>query len=635
MAVAGLLTVHWALAVLSLLGENPTVDEVVHLPAGLSYWQTGTFRLYPHNPPLIKLIAAWPVAAARPVSGPLYQSGFWATANKTGFAHLFADLTAPDYLELFTKARLLMPWFSVLGGLVVFAWSRRLYGAPGGLLSLTLWAFCPNILAHARLVTTDVGASVLGFSATFLFWRYLKRPTWPNVVAAGLALGLAELSKFSMILLYGLWPLLWLIHEFANQGASGRPRRLARAVGHGFAIVFLSVLTINPGYGFEGVGRPLGTFPFASGALTRWRDQPVAPSPAPDDLLDRIRQFRVNRFRDTILENLPVPLPRYYVSGFDEQKLEAEGVPRRVVDPTAGPDDLIGYPVYLDGVLRDRSWRSYYLLCLVYKVPEGTWLLVLWSFLVLGFSTRGRAAKADEATVLMVPLVVLGVMSLLTNINLGLRYVLPIFPYIYVSVGKLAPWAAGLVGRRKGWAFAAISAALLASLAASASIHPHYLTYFNVVSGGPDHGSAHLIDSNLDWGQDLVGLERWVQDHSPTEPIGIAYFGQINPDLFARRGRPLNWFLPPPLPGTMDRLPPVWNGVDPSRPPPPGLYAVSASLVRGLDWRVYAPGQPGYLPAHRSAFRYFQELTPFAKIGYSIFLYRVSETDVRRLARHW
>ena len=87
-------------------------------------------------------------------------------------------MNAADYFELFTRARLLMPLFSVVGGLVVFAWSSRLYGGPGGLLSLALWVFCPNILAHARLVTTDMAATALGVLATFVV---LALPATPDL----------------------------------------------------------------------------------------------------------------------------------------------------------------------------------------------------------------------------------------------------------------------------------------------------------------------------------------------------------------------------------------------------------------------------------------------------------------------
>ena len=148
LAVAGLLFIHYALAAQSLLHENPTIDEVVHLPAGVTYWQKHTFRLYHHNPPLVKLVAALPVVWSDAVTAPLYQMKCWKLADpdQATFGHWFAAYNADRYFELFQLARLVMPFFSVVGGVVVFAWSRRLYGHWAGLLSLCMWVFCPNVL---------------------------------------------------------------------------------------------------------------------------------------------------------------------------------------------------------------------------------------------------------------------------------------------------------------------------------------------------------------------------------------------------------------------------------------------------------------------------------------------------------
>ncbi|HMB04285.1 MAG TPA: glycosyltransferase family 39 protein [Isosphaeraceae bacterium] len=645
LAVAALLSLHLMLAVRSLVRENPTIDEVIHLPAGITYWQTGTFRLYHHNPPLVKLVAALPVlAGAGEATRRLYSSTYWREEppNKAGFAHEFARQTADRYFELFTQARLLMPLFALVGGLAVFAWSRRLYGVEGGLLSLVLWCFCPNVLAHARLITSDVAATSFGVLATFLFWRHVHDPTWRRAALAGVVLGLAQLTKFSLILLYGLWPLFWLAQLVARPDRPGLGRRLARGLVQGSAMVALSVAIIDLGYGFEGVGIPLGGYEFACRTLTR----PVPPGmrrpKGRDQLLNGAYQFRVNRFRDTWLGSLPCPLPRHYLLGFDDQKLEAEGIPRKFLDPgLTGPagGEILGYPVYLDGVLRQKSRWDYYLRALAYKVPEGTIVLVLLSLAVLASSPRSRASWFDELMVVSVPLVVLVVMSVCTNINLGLRYVLPIFPYLFISTGKLVPWAAGLTraAARRG-ASAILGVAIVGTVGAVTAIHPHYLAYFNVVSGGPARGSEHLVDSNLDWGQDLVGLRRWMRDRAAGERIGLAYFGQINPKLFAmRREGDFAWFLPPARPGTMPPLPPRDRLGPRMTRPEPGLYAVSASLLRGLPWRVYDNDAYRWAPreAGAHAFSYFQEFEPIGSIGDSIFLYRLSDADAARLARHW
>ena len=154
---------------------------------------------------------------------PVYAQESWQSPDPSPatFAHTFAFLNADRYFELFQLARLPMPLFSIVGGLAVFAWSRRLYGTLGGLLSLTLWVFCPNILAHARLVTSDVGATALGVAATYVFWRYLHQPSWRWAAAAGVMLGLAQLTKFTMLLLYAVWPFLWLVRLVLVYSESG------------------------------------------------------------------------------------------------------------------------------------------------------------------------------------------------------------------------------------------------------------------------------------------------------------------------------------------------------------------------------------------------------------------------------
>jgi Dolichyl-phosphate-mannose-protein mannosyltransferase len=651
--VVGMLIAQWSLATLSLVQENPTIDEVIHLPAGISYWQTGDFRMYPHNPPLVKLIAALPVLAAEPRMSELYERPWWKAANKAGFAHEFALWNADRYFNLLTRGRLVMPWFGVLGGLLVFLWSRRLYGDWGGLLSLALWSFCPNILAHTRLITTDVGATVAGFGATFAFWHYIKRPSWGRAALAGALLGVAQLTKFSLLLLYGLWPLIWLI----NMAFGGWPgwRSIGRAAIHGLFIVGLSVVVIDAGYGFAKLGRPLGSFDFTSDALTNDRIPPVVARRSEKEqappLHDALLQYRVNRVKNTWLGAVPSPLPEAYFIGFDEQKLEAEGIPPKsglyADDPRVAvveKEEVRGYPVYLNGELSSTSWWYYYLAALVYKVPEGTWALVVGGLLCLILSRDSRASWADELSLLVIPLVLLLVMSFATNIALGLRYVLPIAPYIFVSTGKLARWAQ--TRSRPKLAAGAIAVCLAANIAAIASIHPSYLAYFNWASGGPDRGSEHLIDSNLDWGQDLVGLKRWVDQKARGERIGIAYFGQINPAIFGlaegitpvgpqadskRMAEVLNWFLPPALPGTLQPDASTYT----LKGPEPGLYAVSASLMRGLPWRVYVPERFDPVSAYREAFSYFASLEPIGNIGHSILLYRITPEDARRLAKLW
>jgi hypothetical protein len=637
---------------------------VVHLPAGITYWQKRTFKLYHHNPPLLRMVAALPVLWANPVSDLVYSQGSWTSADPSPatFSQTFAFCNKERYFDLFRLARMVMPVFSIVGGLAVFAWSRRLYGSLAGLLSLSLWAFCPNILAHCRLVTTDLGSTAVGVAATFVFWRYLKLPSWRRAVAAGVLLGMAQLTKFSMLLLYAVWPFLWLVRLVLATPATERRRRGMLGLAHGVLIVALSILTIDAGYLFEGVGKPLGQFEFASMTLTRPVAGGIRKAPATTNpLYAMLWPFRVNRFRGSVLETMPTLLPEHYLLGFDEQKVEADGMPNRysrafkalregdleLASREAGSADqtVEGYRVYLDGEMRRSGWWDYYLRALLYKVPEGTWLLVLLSIVLLAIVRRTRETWADEVCLWTVPVVVLFSMSFLTNINLGLRYVLSIAPYVFITSGKVIPWIEGLSGTWRMMGRAFVWGCLGLTLAASLLIYPHFLAYFNWTSGGPRHVPPRLIDSNLDWGQDLIGLRDWCRVNIPGQRIGLAYFGQINPSIFAsqRDGDALDWFLPPVMPGTtvmMDRKPdlPPPRLVGPMKRLVPGYYAISASLVYGLPWRLYDPSPAipdAWAPAWRAeegAFSYFKQLTPIDQVGYSVYLYKLRQEDIDRVA---
>ena len=197
LAVGGLLALHYALAASSLLKENPTVDEVVHMPAGITYWQKRTFRLYHHNPPLVKLVAALPVVWANPIMKPAYAQSSWQSADPSPatFAHTFAFLNADRYFELFR-----------LGALLDAGPSSRSWGgwpsSPGhggytelwgGLLSLVLWDFLPEHPGpRPACHVGDMGATALGVAATYVFWalhlHQAQLARWAT--AAGIMLGL-------------------------------------------------------------------------------------------------------------------------------------------------------------------------------------------------------------------------------------------------------------------------------------------------------------------------------------------------------------------------------------------------------------------------------------------------------------
>ncbi len=535
-AVPLLLAAFVLLCAHGLLWDTPTVDEFAHLPSGWYYWQTGNFALFPQNPPLVKLLSALPLFLIHPAVDTAVR------VQNTGwfpwvFGTDFMERNRAIYDRVFLLGRLPIVLLGVLTGLLVYRWARELYGTGAGLVALILFVFCPSIVAHAHLATVDLGSAFFTVLALYRLYRYLRKPTRRRLVLCGLALGAAELSKFTGILLYPIFLILVLIPLEVRQ--DGR-KQLGRNLASLAAIVLLSLLVIDLGYLFQGVGRPLRDFHFESRSMAR-----VA----------------------SLLPGLPAPLPAPYLQGVDDLQL---------INETGE------YPNYLFGRWSRQGFKAYYLITLLYKSP----LLLLLAVLLAPFA---RAKEVRGQLFLWLPAVALFLaFSLLSRVDYGIRYVLPILPLACIYAGRLVPWfaARGRTLRVAGLACLAIYP--LSVLAAT----PDTLDYFNVLAGG--QGDRILLDSNLDWGQGLKRLKRYM-DHEGLQKIDLAYFGHVDPAIYG-----IHWEFP-----------------DPSRP---GPIAVSANFLHGYPYATYANGH--ILPIPPGAFRWVGRSPRVAELGGGIFVYQ-------------
>jgi hypothetical protein len=276
-----LLGFHAGMLACSAPRHSPTINEPANLVAGLCHWKFGRFDVYRVNPPLVHYVAAVPVMIAgynedwsAPVDLPDARSEFQAGDD-------FIKANGERSLWLFTIARWACIPFSLIGGLFCFLWSRELWGRNlAGLISLFLWCFEPNILAHGELITPDCAAASLGLGACYAFWRWLRHSTWGRAVFAGLVLGAAELTKTTWVVLFGLWPLVWLIAEWSERRrnlpatdsqppASVQPSTISlRRFAQFMVIIIVGLYVLNLGYGFDGSFSRLKDFTFVSTPLT-------------------------------------------------------------------------------------------------------------------------------------------------------------------------------------------------------------------------------------------------------------------------------------------------------------------------------------------------------------------------------
>jgi dolichyl-phosphate-mannose-protein mannosyltransferase len=563
-ALAVVLTIHAAALAWGAYRHAPTIDEVAYLAAGLSHWHFGRSDLANVSPPLVRLVAALPVLIAHPrYDWHTYQSntGPWV-AHVVGIDFMKANGSRTFWL--FTLGRFACIGFSLIGAYVCFLWSRELYGEFAGLLALVFWCFSPSVLGNGQLLSPDVGVSALGVAASYVFWRWLKQPDWGRCLKAGVLLGLAELAKTNAIVLFPLWPALWLSWTLkSNTGKRNRRRECAQLS----VTLLIGLYVINLGYGFEGSFQKLRSYVFTSKMLGG------AGS---------------NRFASTGLGLVPVPVPRNYILGIDAQKSDFENIRGQRQS-------------YLRGRWYGHGWWWYYFYVLAVKGPLGMWGAV---FVATGLRfLRGQRDLnwRNDLTLLAPGVAMFALACSQSGFSHHLRYVLPALPFVFIWASQTGNVAN--CGRSSKVIAYTTRGLVLWLLVSSISIWPHSLAYFNELAGGPQNGHFHLLESNIDWGEDLLYLRDWIAAHPQARPLYVAYWGIVDPilagiDFPSPQVRPISGGVHRPTGHTSD-------------PWPPGWYAISVKNLRGDD------------RFGRKKCESFLRRRPVDRVGYSILVYRI------------
>lgn len=568
-AIAGLLLAQSVLLVWAAWSHSPVFDETAHLAAGVSKWRYGRFDLYSVNPPLAEMVASAPTLAAghetdwsRFSDHPLFRAEFPVGRD-------FSVANGRRTLWLTSLARFALIPLVLLGGWVCWRWGRELFGNLGGLAAAGLWAVSPTVLGNGALVTADAAAASLGVLAGWLYWRWLREPSWSGTLAAGIGLGLALLTKFTWLILVPLWPVLWIVFRLPDRRTLAG-REWGRQAGQLLIMMLLAVYLIHAGYGFEKPLRPLGEFEFVSESLSgrmveaSWRDDGTG-----------------NRFRGTWLAGMPVPVPANYLSGIDVQKADFER----------------DNEIYLAGGSHSDGVWYWYLYALLVKEPVAVWLL-LGVTVIAAPLPRGR-----DLLVLLAPAAaVIGLVS--WNHSLcHYRYVLPALPFLFIAAGG----AAATISRQRPIVTAIVAASLLWYVGSSLAVAPHWLSYFNELAGGPKNGWRHLSGSALDWGQGLIDLRAWLDEHPEATPLRLAYTGNFDPRLAG-----IEFELPP-------------------REPEPGWYAISATFLADGTRVVGVDGVPQSVP--EGSYGWFRSLEPAYRAADVLYVYHVTVAEAEQARR--
>lgn len=600
-----LLTLMGIMMFFSATQESAIMDELAHIPAAYSYLAFQDYRLNPEHPPFAKDIAAIPLLFLNlnfPANVPAWASdinGQWAM----GSIFLYESGNDPDQILFWSR----MPFMilALIFGWLIFKWTRGLYGDKVGLLTLFFFTMSPTFIAHSRYVTTDLAAAFAFFIGITTFLAYLFQPNRKTLVRAGIVLGVAQLLKFSLVLLIPLYVLLgalwiFLSHLDHMRSLTSKIEKLKhlllcqlKMIGNLVVISAIGVIVIMVVYTFH-----IWNYP---------ADLQIR------DMTHNLNSFSIPQIRDFAISiaNIPVlrPLAQYL-----------HGLLMVIERGTHGNT------TYFLGDISAAGWRHYFPVAYLLKEPLAFHILTLIAlFLAIKSIIVSHEKSISNVfdwmrdnfalTAGIIFIAVYWLNSIASPLNIGVRHVLPTFPFIYLLVAReLIKWTNIPVliepQNIKEWVLSFYQLYIkpvpryflifiLVFWMATGTIiaFPHYLPYYNELIGGTKNGSSYIVDSNYDWGQDLKRLGKFVEKNN-IQKINLDYFGGGSPRYYLG-----------------DAFEPWWS----SRGKPEGWFAISATFRQGA-W-----GNPvkNFKIKPEDTYPWLRNKIPVARAGYSIFIYKL------------
>jgi hypothetical protein len=461
--------------------KSITADEIVLIPSAYYHLVTNDVQLIPQHPPLCKWLAGAPLLLLQPDERPFQPEDRALTKDDTEWAYVsrFWQDNHSRFEAISFWARVPMIALTLALGLLTFVFARDLFGARAALLAVLLFALEPTILAHGRVVQTDIPAA-FGFLLTvFALYRYLRAPSWKGACGLGAAAGVAMLAKYSMIFLGPCLALLFLALLLYR-----RTDRRALVL-HAFLAASLLVLVINAGYFFY--HRELNE-------TDAFWIQTFFPSP--------------KGVVWTTVRILKLFLPTDFVLGVYWQINHSR----------------YGHPAGLLGMYSDHGWWYYFPVAFALKTTL-PFLLLSVASLIWGTWTALRKQQ-PWLLILLIPFAVYTTLMMVTPINIGVRYYLP--GYLFLII--LAAGFLETLFQHRAWRPAYLASAatgiilLFSMMVETARAYPNYMPYLNELAAPKPHW-WYLSDSNVEWGDDVKELAGYLRSRGETRVRAVLLGG--------------------------------------------------------------------------------------------------------------
>jgi len=466
---------------ISINSYSLTSDETCYLGVGKAIVETGNFRINVpvYHPPLsfyIGSIFLLPLDMDKEI---LQSYECWEIGKNVAFNSGY------DPGKIIFLSRLPFVFLSIILGLWVLRWATQLYGPMSGLFAFFVYSFNPSIIAYSSITTTDFTVAAMFFIASYYFWKLIKSPSKSSLILSGVFFGLALLSKVTAVLLVPLFLIVGLVAVY-KKDSKLRMKTFIRDLLIIFSIAYL-VIFLFFGFQFDTLSNSLAPGHFSDKVERELSKSAIFP----DELL-------------YVYKKLPIPTPSYWA--------EVGGMFYLSVQSNSG---------YVFGKITDGI--AWYYVYVTFFLKTGIPILI---FLFLLFLMRRRLPKKDLITnlVLWLPILLLLVNFSFTNKMSGVRHILIFYPFISVLISNVI----NAKLKRRGLFFIFVGVLLFYYSLSAFFVSPHYIAYVNEFGGGPENAYNIMVGSNIDQGQDLKGLKKYIEDHN-IEKIKLSYFGNTNP----------------------------------------------------------------------------------------------------------
>ena len=507
---------HAFMAVTAVNTKSPTFDEPQHLTAGYSYWVTNDFRLDPENGNFPARWAALPLPLDDLKFVPLNDRG-WRRAEEGRTAHQFFYEAGNEADQIISQARMMMSIFGAALCLLVFRIARQFFGIAGGLLAEMILAFDPNFLAHSALVSSDVPAAFFFTASLWTCWRSFQMIGPGRLLLAALSMSGLFLTKFSAPVVLPVLGAMSILQIFSRGELMIQFARFRI----GLTEKWKKACVIGAAWFLIGATLFVAIWASCSFRYAAWTDDRGTH----EGTVWHWNYLLEDRgpFEKTIgFARAHHLLPEAYLYGLAY-------VHKHQIDR----------PAFLDNQWSIVGFRSFFPRAFIYKTPLPLLLLLALAFYA-AIANRQSWRMQNVFNPLWGFALLYGAFAITAQLNIGHRHLLPIYPALFVGCGALAY----LWRENQRTIFAGIVVLLFCwQIGESFSVRPNYLAYFNQIAGGPSRGYQHLVDSSLDWGQDLPALKWWIDNHRAVvdqKPIHLAYFGTADPRYYGIEAKPIS-----------------------------------------------------------------------------------------------